>query len=205
MRLRDHGLGNHRTVLQHILEVHQITVVLLLGKIVRIMKMNDSLIMRIHNILRKKDTAGKVLGNLSCHIVPLRRIDRGILVGVLLVHLLVDLIDQSEDSVVRGIGLPGELPLITVTDILLRDLISAHLHDALLNHILDVLDAGRVRHVADLARDLIGNRDDLILIQLMNPVNLFVRLADRVRDLLDFKRNLLSVPFYDICFHFHTH
>ena len=48
------------------------------------------------------------------------------------------MLDQSKDAIVRGIGLSGQLSLITVTHIFLRHLITAHLHDAGLYHILNI-------------------------------------------------------------------
>ena len=42
VRLLDHGLADDGAVLQHILQVDQVTVVLLLCEIVRIMEMDDS-------------------------------------------------------------------------------------------------------------------------------------------------------------------
>ena len=56
--LFNHGLGNHRAVLQHILQVDQVTVMLLLRIVIGIMEVNNSLFMGLYNILRKQKSSG---------------------------------------------------------------------------------------------------------------------------------------------------
>ena len=58
VRLFNHGLGNHRAVLQHILQVDQVTVMLLLGIVIGIMEVNHPFLMSLHNILRKQKSSG---------------------------------------------------------------------------------------------------------------------------------------------------
>ena len=58
VRLFNHGLGNHRAVLQHILQVDQVTVMLLLGIVIGIMEVNPPFLMSLHNILRKQKSSG---------------------------------------------------------------------------------------------------------------------------------------------------
>ena len=128
------------------------------------MKMNDAFLMRLDDIFRQQHPAREIFGDLARHVIALCGIDRRILVGILLVDFLIDLIDQRQDPVVRRVGLACDLPLVTVADILLRNLIAAHLHDALLYHILDLFDACRMRHGPDLTCDLIRDRHDLIFI-----------------------------------------
>ena len=53
---------------------------------------------------------------------------------------------ERKDSVVRGVGLTCELSLVTVTHIFLCNLISSHLHDTGLDHILNVLHVNCVGH-----------------------------------------------------------
>ena len=110
-----------------------------LGEIIGVMEVDDALFMGVHHLLRKEDALCQVLGDLACHVIALRGIDHRILVGVLLLHFLVHLVDQGENSVIRCIRLAGDLSLIAVTHIFLRNLIAAHLHDARLNHVLDIL------------------------------------------------------------------
>ena len=103
----DHRLADDSSILEHILQVDQITVVLFLCKIVHIMKMNDSFFVCTDNFLRKKDSLGKVLADLSCHVISLCRVDHRILIGVLLLYFLVHMIDQCKNSVIRCIRLSG--------------------------------------------------------------------------------------------------
>ena len=60
-----------------------------LGKVVRIMEVNQALIVSIHNLLGQQHALGQVLGNLAGHIVALNGVDGRVLVGVLLLDLFV--------------------------------------------------------------------------------------------------------------------
>ena len=53
MRPVDPCPADHRSVLQHVLKIDQIAVVHMLRKIIRIMKMDDPLLVRLHNITRQ--------------------------------------------------------------------------------------------------------------------------------------------------------
>ena len=57
VRLLDHGLTDNCTVLEHILQIDQVAVMLLLRKIIGIVEMDDTGLMRAHNLCRKQDTA----------------------------------------------------------------------------------------------------------------------------------------------------
>ena len=146
VRLLDHGLTDHCSVLQHILKVDEVTVVLLLSVVVRIMEMYDSGLMCLNYILRQKHSLGQIFGYLTGHVVTLCRVDHRILVGVFLIDFLVHMVYERKDSVVRGVGLTCELSLVTVTHIFLCNLISSHLHDTGLDHILNVLHVNCVGH-----------------------------------------------------------
>ena len=54
MGLFNHGAGNDRAVLQHILQIHQVAIVHMLGVIIRIMEVNDARLMGLHNFLRQR-------------------------------------------------------------------------------------------------------------------------------------------------------
>ena len=58
MRLLDHRLTDHSAILQHILQIDQVAVVLLLCKIVGIMEMDDAFLMRADDLLRQQHTLG---------------------------------------------------------------------------------------------------------------------------------------------------
>ncbi len=199
VRLLDHGLADDRAVLQHILQIDQVAVVLLLRVIIRIVEVNDALFMRADNIFRKEDSLGQILGDLAGHIITLRRIDDRILIGILLLYLFVLLIDERKYPVVRRVRFPGQLSLVAVTDILLRDFVAAHLHDPLLDHVLNVFNVDRVRRLRNFPGDILRDRADLILIQLINAAYLFIGLSDCVYNLLDVKTDLLAISFNNVC------
>ena len=124
VRLFNHGLADDSTVLQHILQVDQVAVMFLLGEIIRVVEVDDPFFMRSYNFFRKEDPPGQVLAHFAGHVVSLGRVDDRVFVGILLLDLLIELIDQSQDSIVRRIGLPGQFPLITVADVFLRHFVA---------------------------------------------------------------------------------
>ena len=89
MRLLDHGAGDHGAVLQHILEIHEITVVLTLCEVIRIMEVDDALAVCLRDLLREKHTVGEVSRYIAGHIVTLCGVDHRILIRVFLLRLLV--------------------------------------------------------------------------------------------------------------------
>ena len=74
-----------------------------LGKIIRIMEVDDTLLMSFYYILREKDTVRKVLRDLTCHIVTLCGVDHRVLIRVLLLDLLIYLIYKGKDTVISCI------------------------------------------------------------------------------------------------------
>ena len=71
MGLLDQRLADDRSILQHVLQVDQVAVMLLLCKIIGVVKMNDSLFMGTHDFFRKQHAFGQVLAYLAGHIVTL--------------------------------------------------------------------------------------------------------------------------------------
>ena len=94
MWLFDQCLTDNRTILEHIFQIDQITVMLSLSKIIGIMKMNDSFLMGSYDLLWKKHTAGKILAHFSSHIITLSRVDHRILIGVFLIYLFVNIVKK---------------------------------------------------------------------------------------------------------------
>ena len=90
----DQCLTDHRSILKHIFQIDQITVMFSLCKIIGIMEMDNSLFMCSYDLLRKKYTAGKILTYFSSHVITLGRIDHRVLIGIFLVDLFVDIIKQ---------------------------------------------------------------------------------------------------------------
>ncbi len=190
----NHGLTDHRSVLQHVLQIDQVAVMLLLGIVIRIMEVDNSLFMGFHNLLRKQHAHGKVLAYLSRHIIPLCGIDHGILIGILLVDGLVQMLDQGKDPVVCGVGFAGQLPLIAVAYIFLGDFITAHLHDAGLHHVLYVLHMGDMGHFLDFSFHSIRNRLNLIFVQPVNRLCSHIGSIDGIDDLDRIKLHLFPIP-----------
>ena len=93
--LLDHGLTDHRSVLQHILQVDEVAVMLLLRVVIGVVEVDHALLVRLYDILRKQEALREIPGDLPRHIVSLRGIDDRIFVRVLLLQLLIGLIDQG--------------------------------------------------------------------------------------------------------------
>ncbi len=91
----DHRLTDHRAVLQHILQVDQTAVVHMLGKIIRIMKMDDPFLMSLHDIRRQQETLRDILAHFARHIIALHAVDRRILIGILLFYFLIVALQQT--------------------------------------------------------------------------------------------------------------
>ncbi len=183
MGLFNHGLRNDRSVLQHVLEVDEVTVVLPLGEVVGVVEVDNALFMRLDDFGRKQNPLGEVLTYLACHVVPLGRVDDRVFITIFLLDLLVHLVDERKDAVVGGIGLAGELPLVAVADIKARDLIAPHLHDALFHHILNVLDVHGMGAVGHLLCDPVRNGTNLGVGHLVNVVDLVVGRLDGIDNL----------------------
>ena len=54
MRLFNQRAGNDRAVLQHILQIDQIAVVHMLGEIIRVVEVDDALVVRVDDVLRQQ-------------------------------------------------------------------------------------------------------------------------------------------------------
>ena len=92
VRLFDHRLTDHRTVLQHIFQIDQVTVVLFLRKIIGVVEVDDPRLMRLHDLLGKQYPLRKVFADFSRHIISLCRVDDRVLVGILLLYFLIDML-----------------------------------------------------------------------------------------------------------------
>ena len=198
VRLLDHGLADHGAVLQHVLQVDEVAVVLALRVIIGVVEVNQALLMRLHNLLGEQNAARQVLRNFSRHVVALGRVDDRVLVRVLLLHFLVRLVNQGEYALVRRIRMTRKASLIAVTNVLLRNLKAAHLHDAGFDHLLDVLDVDGALNVRNLCGNLIRNRLNLVGVHLVNSVHLAVCRLNRIHDFFDVKLHFLAVALNDI-------
>ena len=130
-----------------------------LGEIVRVMEMDEPLVMRLHDIGGEQDAVGQIAADLARHVVTLDGVDGRVLVGVLLLDLLIITLNQREDAVVRRILLTGERTDIAVLDIVPRHIERAVPHDLPLDGVLDLLHSERaadpLSEAADIALDLL--------------------------------------------------
>ena len=205
MRLFDQSLADDRPVLEHVLQVDQVAVVFLLCKIVRVVEMDDPLLMSSNHFFRQQYTHCQILADLSRHIVALGGVDHRILVGVFLIYLFVEMLDEGQYPIVRGIGLSGKLTFITISYIFLCYFVAAHLHDSRLHHILDILYMGRMGHLGDLSRYIVCDCLDLIFVQLIDRCHLLVGSLDGIGDFKQIKRDLLTISFDYIYFYICLH
>ena len=90
----DHFTVDGSTVVQHVLDIDQTAVEDRLDKIIRIMKMQHTVIMCHGNMLRQKQTSGNIAGHFACNIVSLCGCQAGIFIGIFLRQFLILIPDQ---------------------------------------------------------------------------------------------------------------
>ena len=178
MRLFDHRSRNHGAVLQHVLEIHQIAIVHVLGIVIHVVEVNNALVVRLHDLLRQQQAAGDVLADLAGHVVALHGIHRRVLVRVLLLDLLVVALDQAENAVVRRVRTAHQRARIPIADVLLRHLERAHTHDRRFDHFLNLLDRRRAIHAHAFRLHRGRDRHDLLLRHPLALRDRLVRPAD---------------------------
>ena len=194
----DERAGDDRAVLQHILKVHEVAVVHMLGIIVRVVEVNDAFLVRLDDILGQEETVRQITAHLAGHIVALGGVDDGVFVGVFLLGLFVVALDERENLVVRRVALAHERARIAVGDVALGDLERAVRHDLVLDKVLNLLHRGRAAET--LTRDLHALGDALDLdgrhagVLLRNVVGL----AYCGNDLDDIEFHFRAVAFDDL-------
>ena len=195
MGLLDKGAGDHGAVLQHIIQIHQIAVVHMLGIVVGIVEVNDAGLMSRYNFRGQQNPAGDVLTDLTGHVVTLNRVDGGVLVGVLLLDFLVVALDQAEDPIVRGVGLPGQGTDVAVGNVFLGNLKGAMGHDGLLHQILNLLHGGAAAHFLAGNLHALGNTLDLQRGHPHGFISGFIGLGDSHDNFFNVKNNFRAVSF----------
>ena len=100
LRTLDHCLTDHRSILQHVLQIDQGTVIHMLGKVICIMKMDQTFFMCFDNLRIQQDTLGNILADLSCHIITLYAVYNRILIGIFLLYLFVVAFDQAQNLLI---------------------------------------------------------------------------------------------------------
>ena len=96
VRALDERAGDDGAVLQHVVEVDEVAVVHVLREVVRVVEVDDALLVGAHHLCWQQLAHGEVLGDLAGHVVALDGDHRGVLVGVLLLGLLVVALNKRE-------------------------------------------------------------------------------------------------------------
>ena len=95
VRLFYHGAGYYGAVIEHILKVYKVAVVHMLGKIIRIVKMDYTLLVSLHYFLRQQNAVCDILADLARHIIALHAVYGGVFIGVFLLYLFVVAFDKA--------------------------------------------------------------------------------------------------------------
>ena len=167
-------------VVQHVLDVDQAAVKYGLDKVIRIVKMNDAVVVCQGDMLWQKHAAGHIPGYLPGNVVPLCGGKAGVLVGIFLRKLLVLVADQFQNGLIRGVGLAQQAPLVAVDHVFLGEGILVVPDQVLLYHILHML------HGLQLLPLLLHRLQDLLHQSLPRPVlllHLMICLTDGRNDL----------------------
>ena len=118
-----------------------------LSKVIRIVEVNQALIVGIHDLLGQQHALGQVLGDLTGHVVTLNGIDGRVLVGVLLLDLFVIALNQRQDLVIGRVLLALQALNIAIDDVVAGNLVAVETHDLVLDQILDLLDRNGMARV----------------------------------------------------------
>ena len=198
VRLFNQRAGNDCTVLEHVLQIDQIAVVHVLGEIIRVVEVDDALVVRVNNVLRQQHAGRQILRHLARHIVALDGVDGGVFVGVLLLDLLVVRLDQGQDLLVRRVGLAHKRAGIAVCNIVLGNLKCAVGHDLIFDQILNFLDGQRAVHGQAVVFHALGDAADLHRRQPFVLRDDVVSLGYGCDDLDDIERCFRAVAFDDL-------
>ena len=198
VRLLDQRARDNGAVLEHVLQVHQIAVVHVLGKVIRIVEMDQALIMGIHDLLGQQHALGQVLGNLAGHIVALNGVDGRVLVGVLLLDLFVIALNQRQDLVVGRVLLALQALNIAIDDVVAGNLVAVETHDLVLDQILNLLNRNSVARVLACLGDVLRRINHLAVGKTRALLDLQVGGANRIDDLIDVKDNLGAAALDDL-------
>ena len=198
VRLFNIGAGDDGAVLQHVFQVDQVAVVHVLGKVVRIVEMDQALLMGFDDLRVQQQAGGQVLGDLTGHVVALDTVHGGVLVGVLLLDFFVLALDQAQNALIRSIGLALEALYIAVGDIVAGNVMGTDVHQLVLHHVLDLLHAdGAVESVA-LVGHIRCDLSDLLPGQTAFAAHGIAGLGHCRDDLGDIKGHLCAVALDDL-------
>ena len=197
MRTLDQRAGNDRAVLQHILQIDQIAVMHMLGKVVAVMEMDNPLVVRLYNIGRQQDTVGNIAGNLARHVVALSGIDHRVLIGIFLLGFLVAALDEGKDLLIGGVTAAHQTAGIAVGDVAFCHLKGAVRHDLLFHQILNLLHRGGTVHLLAGKVYRFRNAADLHGRHTLTFLHHIIGFCDSGYDLSNVKIDLGAVSFND--------
>ena len=198
MRALDERAGDDGAVLQHVVEVDEVAVVHVLREVVRVVEVDDALLVGAYHLCWQQLAHGEVLGDLAGHVVALDGDHRGVLVGVLLLDLLVVALNKREDLVVGGVllALPG-------LDVAINNVMTGHGkvvegHQLVLDEVLDLLDGHGVAGGLAGVHDVCGGKLDAALGEALLLGDLAAGGADGVLDLGRVKGDLRAIALDDL-------
>ena len=167
--------------------------------------MDNPFFMCTYNIFGKQHTHSKILAYFTCHIITLGGVDSRILIGVLLLGVFIDLIQQGEDIIICSIGFAGKFSFVTIAYIFLCYFVTTHLHNTSLYHILDIFYIDCMRGSQGSGSHSLGNCHDLEFAELMDLRNLFIGFLDRIYDFALVEDHFFAISLdnicSDLCFH----
>ena len=198
MRLFNIGAGDDGAVLQHVFQVDQVAVVHVLGKVVRIVEMDQALLMGFDDLRVQQQAGGQVLGDLTGHVVALDTVHGGVLVGVLLLDFFVLALDQAQNALIRSIGLALEALYIAVGDIVAGNVMGTDVHQLVLHHVLDLLHADSAVESVALVGHIRCDLSDLLPGQTAFAAHGIAGLGHCRDDLGDIKGHLCAVALDDL-------
>ena len=138
--LLDQCIRNHRAVLQHVLQVHQLTVGDGAGYIAHIVDMDNAFVMGEDHVLREDISAADILGYLGCQIVAHGGIQHRVLVRVLLFRQLVIVTQQGQYLCIRAALFAQQFMAQPVVAVLPGQFVMFALIQFIHDHVLDFFD-----------------------------------------------------------------
>ena len=198
VRLLNIGAGDDSAVLQHIFQIHQIAVVHVLGEVVGIVEVDQTLLMCLYDLRVQQQTGGQILGDLAGHIVALYTVDGGVLVGVFLLDLFVLALDQAQNTLVGGVGLTLQALDVAVGDIVPCHIVRLNVHQLVLHQILHLFHADCAVKLLALVGNGCGDLGDLLPAQASLTAHGIAGFGNGGDDLGNIKRNFCTVSFDDL-------
>ena len=99
---------NNRAILEHIFQIDKIAVMHVLCIVVAVMEMDDSFLMRFHDVLWKKNPVSQIAADFTGNVITLGGIYNWVLIRILLFCFFIVAFNEREDAVVRCVALADE-------------------------------------------------------------------------------------------------